>query len=208
MSLSSWKVRAGLPAGLLIVLLGAPVAPADDVAGGGANAAPVILTLNAVQIPGKKFRIYGTVRDETPGSCGVVVTGAAGGTVLCDSTGAFTGDFDVAAPGQITAVAGDGQLSSAPATLTLANNAPTTTVRCRRLGNNFTFSGTVTDEAPAGLTVTLSGFTGLNGTTATVTANGTWSVTVTLSQFASGTATAKVTDWYGLTGQASTPFGG
>ena len=204
MSLASWKVRAGLSAGLLIVMLGASLAPADTV--GGVNKAPVILSLTAVQVAGQKYRISGTVADETPASCGVVITGAASGVALCDAQGNFDAVFDVAAPGAITAVAGDGQLSSAPVGLTLTNAAPTTTIQVRRVENILRFSGTVTDEVPAGLTVTLSGATWLNGTSATVTANGTWSVSVSSRPGSAGTATATVTDWYGLTGSASTTY--
>ena len=204
MSLASWKVRAGLSAGLLIVMLGASLAPADTV--GGVNKAPVILSLTAVQVAGQKYRISGTVADETPASCGVVITGAASGVALCDAQGNFDAVFDVAAPGAITAVAGDGQLSSAPVGLTLTNAAPTTTIQVRRVENILRFSGTVTDEVPAGLTVTLSGATWLNGTSATVTANGTWSVSVSSRPGSAGTATATVTDWYGLTGSASTAY--
>jgi hypothetical protein len=195
---------------LLIAFTIVPVVHSDDVGGGSGssgNQAPVIVSLTAVQVPGKKFRISGRVADETPASCGVVISGAASGVTLCDANGNFDAIYDVATPGDITAIAGDGQLSSTPVGLTLGNAAPTTTIRAVRSGGQWTFSGTVTDEAPAGLTVTLSGAPGLNGRTATVAADGTWSITLILFSQAQGIANATVTDWYGLTGRASTPFG-
>jgi hypothetical protein len=59
---------------------------------------------------------------------------------------------------------------------------------------------------PAGLVVTLSGTRAVNGKTAIVLADGSWSVTVTVFSGSHGNVTAKVTDWYGLTGQASTSY--
>src|SRR5262245_41966880 len=116
MSPNSWKVRAGRPVALAFILLLAPAALAQDTTPstppplgpppfgsdsgtGGAisvssNQAPVIKTIRAVQLAGKKFRIYGTVADETPATCGVVMSGAATGVVLCDSSGKFDGVFD------------------------------------------------------------------------------------------------------------------
>ena len=44
---------------------------------GGENNAPVIISLQQQQVAGQKFRIFGSVADETPQSCGVVISGAA-----------------------------------------------------------------------------------------------------------------------------------
>ena len=231
MSLLRRNVRAGSPAALAIfaiLMLAAPAAVAQDYtpitppssppppsgggggSGGGGtsgNVAPVISSITAVQVAGQKFRIYGKVTDDTPSSCGVVLSGAASGVVLCDSSGNFDGVFNVATPGPATAVAGDGQLQSAPVNLALANAAPMTTVTAVHGANGIvTFSGKVTDEVPAGLTVTLAGGPGLGGTFATVLADGTWSVSVTLPIGASGMVAATVTDWYGLTGTGYTTY--
>jgi hypothetical protein len=233
MLITSWKVRAGMPAALVLFLLagptfaqsviappltkgGEPVAPpprggagggGGGGGGGGANQAPVISSISAVQVAGRKFRIYGKVTDDTPATCGVVLSGAASGVVLCDASGNFDGIFDVETPGAATAVAGDGQLNSAPVNLMLGNAAPTITVRAVHGANDtVTFSGTVGDEVPAGLVVTLAGGPGVAGTSAIVLADGTWSVPVTLASGATGTVTATVTDWYGLTGSASTTY--
>jgi len=174
--------------------------------GAGLNMAPVISSISSAQVAGRKFRIYGKVTDDTPASCGVVLSGAASGVVLCDASGNFDGVFDVETPGAATAVAGDGQLSSAPVNLNLANAAPTITLRITRGANGaVTFSGTVGDEVPAGLVVTLTGGPGVSGS-AIVLANGTWSTTITLPDGATGTATAKVADWYGLTATATSNY--
>jgi hypothetical protein len=217
MSLASWKVHAAFAAGFLVVLAHAPIASAQpgmgigNAPGGGGvqpPRAPAISSIAAEQVPGQKFRIHGQVSDDTPGTCGVVITGAANGVAMCDANGNFDVTLNVPVPGNITAVPGDGTQSGPGVTVALTNVAPTCSVIAVHGPNNaWTFSGSVGDECPAGLTVTLTGPAGVNGQTATVAAGGAWSVTVTLSPNASGTVTATVTDWYGLTGSGSTYFG-
>src|SRR5262249_28665683 len=188
-----FAVRSGvracaLAAAFLAVVLCAPIASAQSTGpaltdgppavgggtdGGGsagtANPRPTITALSATQVPGKKFRFTGTVSDDTPGSCLVVFSGAANGLAMCHSSGQFDGTFDVQTLGVVTAVANDGSQNSDPVTKTLTNNAPTVNVRAVQGPNNaWTFSGTVGDEAPAGLTVVFSGPAGVNGQTAIV----------------------------------------
>ena len=209
MSIASWKVRAGLPVALVLVWACAPaqaqISVGDGVSGsapgGPGNVKPAITSITAVQVPGQKFRIYGTVTDNTPASCSVTLTGAASGTVACNASGQFDATFDVATLGTATAGASDGALSSDPVNVTLPNAAPTTTCKCTLgAGSTLTISGVVTDEAPAGMVVTLSGSRAVNGLSAIVLANGTWSVSTTIPAGTHATVTAKVTDWYGLTG--------
>jgi hypothetical protein len=223
MFIAAGKFRAFVrPVSLLVVLtlgstaigqIGEPSTP-TPVTGGGVvappgNNPPEIISLQQEQLPGQKYRISGRVADETPANCGVVISGAATGVVLCDAQGNFERTFDVATPGQIQAVAGDGQAQSWPCILDLTNVAPTVDnfIAVGGPNDSWTFSGSVGDEAAAGLTVTLSGPPGVQGATATVNANGTWSVTVTLAPGTSGNVTATVADWYGLTGEAYTTFG-
>jgi hypothetical protein len=222
MSLYSRKVRAGGLAALVVVLMAAPSAlaqgsingpplpPPPPVPRGGGfgtvNTAPVISSITAVQVAGQKFHIYGKVTDDTPGSCGVVVSGAASGVVLCDASGNFDGVFDVTTPGAATAVAGDGQLQSAPVNLNLGNAAPTISMTITHGANGvLTISGHVGDEVPAGLVVTFTGNNGISGS-AIVLADGSWSSTATVPDGATGTVTANVSDWYGLTGTATATY--
>ena len=220
-SFVSWGLRAGPAAGLLTLLVCAPFGLAQPPGIGGGlgsdgpgisppgSGAPTITSIFKQQVPGQKFRIWGTVSDATPGNCGVELTGAARGVLLCGSSGNFDGIIHVATPGYATATPGRGGLSGPPKVVDLTNAAPTVTVTAVQGPNNtWTFSGTVGDEAPAGLSVILNGPTGLNGATATVLAGGGWSVTVQLAAGTSGMVTAKVTDWYALTGQGQTYFGG
>jgi hypothetical protein len=215
MFLPQWKGRAGMTAAALLVALSfsSPASaqlspPVTKGIGSNGNNPPVIVSLDATQLPGRKYRIFGRVADETPASCGVVITGAASGVMLCDAGGNFSGVLDVPTLGQVTAIAGDGQLSSRPAVINLTNAAPTigNFTAVGGPNNTWTFSGTVGDEAPGGLTVTLSGPTGVQGATATVGNDGSWSVTLTLPAGTSGNVTATVTDWYGETASAYTSF--
>lgn len=212
MSVGMRGVRAGTPAAaLLLVLACAPEALAQlggmGGGGGGMNTPPVIQTFSAQQVPGQKFRISGKVNDNTPGSCSVTISGAASGTIPCDATGNFSAVVDVATPGSITAVASDGQLQSGQFPYLLSNMMPTPSIIAVQGANNtWTFSGTVQDEAPAGLTVTLVGPAGVQGATATVQSNGTWSVTVTVAPGAGGQVSARVYDWYGQLGVGYTSF--
>jgi hypothetical protein len=173
------------------------------------NPAPVIQSLTATQVAGKKFRFRGTVSDNTPASCVVVFSGATSGVAMCNGSGQFDGTFAVETLGQVTATANDGTQNSQPVSTTLTNAAPTVTnfTAVQGPNNTWTFSGKVNDEAPAGLSVILSGPPGVNGQTATVLANGLFSVTVTLPPTSCGFVTATVADWYGATGSAQTYFG-
>lgn len=220
-----WNVRAALAVGL-VVLLGSsfPVTaqspgggtdggnvggPPGGGGGGGGNTAPSIMSLNSVQVAGQRYRIYGQVADNTPASCAVTISGAASGVASCDAQGNFDTTLDVATPGLITAVASDGAMQSGQTNDTLVNNAPTVSdvMAVQGPGNTWTFSGTVSDEVPAGIIVSLEGPPGVNGQTATVNADGTFSVTVTLAPGTSGYVTATATDQYGETGSAMTYFG-
>src|SRR5262245_35873456 len=103
-------LRAGPAAGLLSLLVCAPFASAqppglgggggsDGPGGGPGNSAPIITSISRQQLPGQRFRIWGTVSDVTPGNCGVVMSGAANGVAMCDSSGKFDAIFNVATPG-------------------------------------------------------------------------------------------------------------
>ena len=202
MAIASWKVRAGLPVALVLAWAGLTVRGDDS----APNNPPVITSITAVQVAGQKFQISGSVTDENPGGCVVVFSGAANQYVTCDASGNFSGVFDVPTPGQATGVAGDGVQSSQPVNVNLANAAPTTTCTAVGRGYTLTVSGQVTDEVPAGLVVTLTGSRAINGRTAIVLADGTWSLSVTIPTGSHGNVTATVTDWYGLKGQASTTY--
>lgn len=171
------------------------------------NPSPTIVNMSAAQVPGKKFRVWGTVSDNAPGSCGVTFTGAIVNAVSCDANGNFDHVHNVPTLGAFTAIAGDGNGQSAPFVLGLTNVAPTITpFTAIRQGTSVTFSGQVNDEASVGLVVTLAGPRLINGQTTTVNGDGTWEIRLTLPASSQGNVTASTVDWYGLTGSASTSY--
>jgi hypothetical protein len=216
MSPTSWMLRAVVASGLVVAFAHTPTALAQPgmglggTDGGGPNLprAPKIASISADQVPGQRFRIYGRVDDDTPGSCGVVISGAATGIAMCDTNGNFDVTLNVPVPGSITAIPGDGTHSGQARVVALNNIAPTVSVIAVQGPNNtWTFRGNVGDECPEGMIVTFEGPAGINAVTATIQAGGAYSVTVTLSPNASGQVTARTTDWYGQTGSGYTYFG-
>jgi hypothetical protein len=83
---------------------------------------------------------------------------------------------------------------------TFTSNAPIISgfTAVHSTGNYWTFSGIVTDEDPNNLTVRLGGLIALQDQSITVGADGTFARTFTIPSGDSGTATAVVTDWWGL----------
>ncbi len=200
---------AGLVALLLLVAAGDLAAQGlPPLGGGNMNNPPAVTMLFVAQLPNKQFQICGTISDETPGGCTVTISGAASGTVSVGSNGQFSGTFSVPSLGYISAVAYDGTQNGSASTTNLTNAAPSISGLMASAGNNgiWTISGTVSDEAAYGLTVTLTGLP--NGTeVATCAAGGSFSITVYIPAGNSGQVTATVTDWYGSSGSANTNFG-
>lgn len=174
--------------------------------GGGSNAAPRINSLFVSQVPGKKFRVTGTVSDENPAGCVVNFTGAGSGSVAVSATGSFDGIINVPSVGMVNATPNDGVQNGFPRMQFLFNAPPNLAnfTATQGDGNVWTFTGNVMDEAPNGLTVTLSGgvsATGLVGPT------GQFSISVSVTPGSSGQVTATVADWYNSTATATTYFG-
>ncbi|WP_020474377.1 hypothetical protein [Zavarzinella formosa] len=176
---------------------------------GSGNKAPVVTSLFAYQITGNRFRVTGTVSDETPTTCTVAITGAGTINLGCDSSGNFSGIVNVPSIGTLTATPNDGLLTGSSVSQTLQNAPPTLSnfVAVPGDGNTWVFSGTVADEATEGLSVTLSGLPSGYSGSATLDATGSFSITVTLPAGSSGEVTGSLTDWYGSTVTAVTYFG-
>jgi hypothetical protein len=152
-------------------------------------------------LPNRQVVVAGHVQDENPAGASVMFSGVATGQTTVNESGQFQATLSVSQLGQITAVARDSAgLLSAPVSLTVSNVAPVITSFTATEGANrlWTFSGTVSDEAAAGLAVTFaSAISALNGLTVTVSANGTFSVTVQLTTSDYGSVAATLTDWWG-----------
>lgn len=161
-----------------------------------------ILNMNVtITGSGNHVRLSGSVTDLAPGGLTVKFTGVVNGSTVTDANGNFSVVLSASSVGNVqgTVTNGAGQTSNA-ATGTVAPTPPEITYfgASHPYGNTWIFSGSVAaGVCPAGMTVQLGGLTGLQGQTATVQADGTFSITVTLQPGDDGTATAITTDPFG-----------
>lgn len=163
------------------------------------TAAPVI-SLDIRYGTQRTVTLFGQVTGGDAAGYTVTFSGVVSGSTTTDQSGAFSYTAQASSLGKVsaTATSSSGQTSNV-AQVDVKSTAPTIVsfTAVEGLNNLWTFSGRVTDESPAGLIVTLGGVQGLS-VTATVGADGWFSVTVQLAENITGTATAKTTDWWGL----------
>jgi hypothetical protein len=173
-----------------------------NVAGASSQVTDVAPSLSLTLAYGanRQVTVSGHVTDAQPGGMTVTFSGVAAGSVVTNADGSFSQTFTPTALGTITATTQDvWGLTSAAAQVNVTNSAPTITLFANNVsGNVWTFSGRVTDEYAPGLTVTFSGPASVNGKTATVRADGTFSLVVTLQPGESGWVYATTTDWWGI----------
>jgi hypothetical protein len=157
------------------------------------------------QVPGQKFLVSGQVQ---PGqNWGILYSGAINGFDVSEATtGQHMGLFDVPAPGLVTArtCAYAGQFG--PPTSFMLTNAPPkiTALKVVALFKNFyRISGSVGDECPGGLVVTLKGPRGIMGGWLIVGQDGTFSSENYATVPRPFTISVTVTDWYGLADTAT-----
>ena len=146
------------------------------------------------------FTLNGHVTDEQPAGLTVQFTGVFSGTTQTNSSGDFAFSIMPSQLGSIFAQVTDNEgLSSASVENVLTSTVPVISNFSARwvFGTVWTFSGRVSDEYAAGLTVRFGGLPSLQGKTAVVAADGTFSLTVILANGEQGTATAQTTDWWG-----------
>jgi hypothetical protein len=156
------------------------------------------LTLSYTWLSNRVVHLMGHVTDEFPMNRTVTFSGAVTGSALTDSSGNFSTWLTASALGPVTATVTDqwGQTSLA-ASVTLTNTAPVIQdfVATLQSGTIWVLTGRVIDEAASGLQVTFSGLPDLEGKSATVAADGTFSLTVDL-EGECGVAQCTVTDWW------------
>jgi hypothetical protein len=140
-------------------------------------AAPTITLLATTNGP-DSLTLSGTVSADQPAGLVVAFTGAVTNTTVTDDNGNFslTVNPDYVGDVQATTVDDYGQVSNTATATPTMPAAPTITLLAAITGqNSWTFSGVVSADQPAGLTVTLSGAT--SATTVT-DSYGNYSVTV------------------------------
>jgi hypothetical protein len=191
--------------------LGTVNASAIDNNGGVAHAdgqvydmAPSI-TLYVGYGPNRQVTLNGRVSNAQPGGLTVNFTGVANDSVVTNADGTFTKTVTATALGKISATTQDvWGLSSVTTQVNVTDPTPTITLSGNDVsGNLWMFSGRVTGGYVAGETVTFSGTPAVNGKTATVQADGTFSLAVSFSVGETGWVDATVTDWWGATATAA-----
>ncbi len=169
-----------------------------------------MVSLTLTYGPQHTATLAGKVTDVDAGGRTVTFSGVASGSVTTNPDGTFSFGTTVTGLGNIQASTVDlWGLNSNIAQVTYANKAPQITNFTATEGQMrmWTFSGRVVDEYPAGLVVSFGGLTSLQGKTATVAADGTFSVTFQLQAGETGFATAQVTDWWGVQSQMVEAWG-
>jgi hypothetical protein len=165
------------------------------------------LNLTLTYGPSRQVTVSGRVMYAQPGGMTVSFSGAATGSVVTNADGTFSKTMTAQSLGVINATTQDvWGLSSAAAQVTVSNTAPKITLMAYNVsGNLWSFSGRVTDNYAPGLVVTFTSSTmpDLNGKTAVVQADGTFSLTVTLQPGEQGWLDVAVTDWWGATGDTT-----
>jgi hypothetical protein len=159
------------------------------------------LTLSLAYSARNNVILSGQVTADGPGGLAVTFTGVVSGSTTTNSDGTFKVTLPASRVGQVQATVTDGwgQISNAVgATVT---SAPPSILNFQAelvSGTTWVFTGSVSDEYAAGLTVQFGGLPSLEGKSVAVGDDGTFSFTVILAPGEEGMATALCTDWFGL----------
>jgi hypothetical protein len=163
----------------------------------------VITSFSAAPTNGPSSRqveLKGAVSDFHPEWDTVTFSGMAAGTVMPD----MNGNFDVLTTGfglgTVSAVATRGTERSGTVTSMISSAPPTISSFQVIQGpnGNWTFQGSVADEAPFGIVIKFAGNALVNGLTANVDCHGNFSATFFLPTLTSGFVTASCCDVWGL----------
>ena len=171
-----------------------------------APAAPTI-TLSVEYGSGKSVTLTGTVGGPTPGGMSVNISGVASGSVVTASDGTFRLVTDATALGTISAVTSNSAgIASNTASVTLVSNAPTITSLTSAANSDgyWKIQGTVSDETPDGLAVLITGLPSGVASATTTQADGSFTCIFAAASGLEFTATATVTDVWGLQGSNTT----
>lgn len=161
--------------------------------------APTI-TLQVSYGQGRMVTLSGVVTDCDPGGLVVQFCGQVVGCTVTNEDGTFSLTAEAAGLGTVNAQTVNHQgLASNVASVQLASAAPVIhQFEATQEGGFWVFHGVVKDESPAGLIVTFGGLPSLEGQTAVVQRDGTFTLVIQLQPGEQGTATAMTTDWWGL----------
>jgi hypothetical protein len=143
----------------------------------------------------RSVTITGQLTSTNPGGQRIDFAGVVNGWALTQADGSYS--FPATASGVGSVTVSYANAMGASTTIQVTSDAPVVSGMDVVIGTGdvATFSGSVTDEEPEGLVVTITGYQ-INGT-ATVQADGTFSYSVQLPPAYSGSVSAVTTDWWG-----------
>jgi hypothetical protein len=164
--------------------------------------APPQITLTLTYGTGHQFILNGTVTDNSPAGLKVNISGVVPpSSTTTDAKGNYNTVVNAYSLGAVSATTTDcwGQVSNT-ASVTATNSAPVISDLSASCGNYdvWTITGKVTDEHAAGLTVTFSGLAAVQGKTAVVQADGTFTLSVVIPSNQSGYIQAQTHDWWSV----------
>jgi len=197
--------------------LGTVSATATDTGGRTSNTAQatvsdpgVSLSVLVAQGPGRTVTVTGQVSANSPAGLTVTLSGVVSGSVITTSNGTFSWTGTASGLGQIQATVTDVWGVTASSSTTLTDNPPKI-VNFQAINNgknSWTFTGQVQYAYAAGLVVTLGGIPSLvnANASATVQANGTFTLNIMLQPGEIGSATAECTDAWGQASTVATTY--
>jgi hypothetical protein len=148
---------------------------------------------------GPRVTISGTITDTNVSGQTVSISGVVSGSATTDVNGNYSLTAHASSLGSVTASFTDSSGQSASAKTSIAVPPPQiTSFTATQDGDMWTFSGTVSAQSPQGMIVNIY-VPGVGNESATVGADGSFSLTVSIPPNTSGTATAQTTDWWGQT---------
>lgn len=162
---------------------------------------PPQISLNLTYESENRVTLWGQVNAEAPAGLTVSFGGQYSGTTVTDTSGSYSITVQPTGLGEIYASVTDAQgLISDSVAVTVTSDSPRITeFYATQIGGTiWRFYGTVQDEWTSGLTIHFGGLATLEGQTATVNADGTFSLSIELSQGEEGSVTAQTTDWWDL----------
>lgn len=160
-----------------------------------------VISLGIQQGEKASVTLFGSITDIDPSNLVVTFKGKAKGAVTADDEGNFSYTTNASGLGEVNAfTVNDWGLRGLPASVNVFSVPPQIIGFTAEKSPDlvWSFSGTVTDESPAGLVVHFSNFSEIEGKTATVGSDGEFCLTVVLHVSQPVQIHADVSDWWGL----------
>lgn len=160
---------------------------------------PETVSVNVTYDPNRQVTLTGQLSGQSGPLAyqGINLGGVVNGSTLTDSQGNYTITLGVSQLGQVTAASADGQSNTA--TATLVNGAPVISSFTATFegGGMWEIAGSVSGAPTQGESVSFGGIPALNGASANVNPDGSFTLFIMVNNGNGGIATAQAVDWWG-----------